>query len=68
MDVDHASQPPSCRVSSGDMETNWLPRFALAAGETRDWNQLTKGEQAVLFCPCGDPAQGIVLRTQSVFR
>jgi len=62
MAVDHTCKPPTCRVSSGDLETDWLPWFALAAGETRDWNPPTDGEQVMLFCPGGDPAQGVVLR------
>ena len=62
MAVDHTCKPPTCRVSSGDLETDWLPWFALAAGETRDWNPPTDGEQVMLFCPGGDPAQGGVLR------
>jgi len=62
MAVDPTSKPPTCRVSSGELETDWLPWFALAAGETRDWNPPTDGEQVMLFCPSGDPAQGVVLR------
>ncbi|WP_175773531.1 phage baseplate assembly protein V [Paraburkholderia phenazinium] len=61
MDVDHSSQPPTCRVSSGGLETNWLPFISARAGTTREWNPPTKGEQVVLFCPMGDPAQGVVL-------
>jgi phage baseplate assembly protein V len=61
MDVDHSSQPPTCRVSSGALETTWLPFLSVRAGTTREWNPPTRGEQVVLLCPCGDPAQGIVL-------
>lgn len=69
MDVDLNSKPPTCRVSVGDpddpdgegLQTNWLPFFAPRAGLTREWNPPTKGEQVVLFCPMGDPAQGTVL-------
>lgn len=57
-----------CRVSVGDpddetgsLQTNWLPWFAIAAGDTRDWRPPTEGEQVMLLCPMGDPAQGVVL-------
>lgn len=69
MKVDLTSNPPTCRVSVGNaddpdgegLQTNWLPFFALRAGKTREWNPPTEGEQVVLFCPMGDPAQGVVL-------
>lgn len=69
LDVNHKSNPPTCRVSVGDpddtdnpgLTTNWLPFLSLRAGETREWNPPTKGEQVALFCPMGDPAQGFVL-------
>lgn len=71
IDVDLTSNPPTCRVSVGDpddtenpgLTTNWLPMGASRAGETREWNPLTKGEQVILLCPMGDPAQGIILGT-----
>lgn len=71
IDVNLASNPPTCRVSVGDpddennpgLTTNWLPMGAQRAGTTREWNPLTKGEQVILFCPMGDPAQGIILGT-----
>ncbi|RAS14912.1 phage baseplate assembly protein V, partial [Paraburkholderia bryophila] len=69
MDVNHASNPPTCRVSIGDpddpdgegLQTNWLPFLSVRAGTTREWNPPTKGEGVVLICPMGDPAQGVVL-------
>ncbi|HTJ93989.1 MAG TPA: phage baseplate assembly protein V [Pararobbsia sp.] len=61
-DISHASTPPKCRVSFGDLQSNWLPWLALAAGDTRDWDPPTFGEQVVVLCPGGDPAQGVVLR------
>ncbi|CAN0621037.1 Phage baseplate assembly protein V [Burkholderia multivorans] len=67
--VDLSTNPPTCRVSVGDpddtenpgLTTNWLPFFAPRAGTTREWNPLTVGEKVLLFCPMGDPAQGVVL-------
>ncbi|WP_207003886.1 phage baseplate assembly protein V [Trinickia mobilis] len=67
LDIDHAAA--LCRVSVGDpdddnghLETNWIPWIATAAGTTREWLPPTKGEQVVLLCPMGDPAQGVALR------
>jgi phage baseplate assembly protein V len=62
MDVDHASLPPTCRVTAGELQTSWLPWIALTAGETIEWNPPTVGEQVLVFSPSGDTAQGIVLR------
>ncbi|MDR9048892.1 hypothetical protein FEP39_00573 [Burkholderia multivorans] len=66
LDVDHGAA--LCRVSVGDpddesgsLQTNWIPWFSIAAGDTRDWRPPTKGEQVMLLCPMGDPAQGVAL-------
>lgn len=67
-DVDFSTDPPSVRVSVGDpddehapgLQTNWLPFVTVRAGRTRIWNPPTIGEQVVLLCPMGDPAQGVV--------
>ena len=65
--VDHAAA--LCRVSVGDadsdgsgLQTNWIPWVAGTAGGTREWLPPTPGEQVVLLCPMGDPAQGVALR------
>ncbi|WLE60875.1 phage baseplate assembly protein V [Burkholderia plantarii] len=58
-----------CRVAIGTDEadddggivTNWIPWFALAAGDTIEWRAPTIGEQVMLLCPMGDPAQGVAL-------
>jgi phage baseplate assembly protein V len=70
LDVNCASCPPTCRVAVGDatdaqdagLQTNWIPWMTLAAGTTREWLPPTKGEQVLLLCPMGDPAQGVALR------
>ena len=62
MDVAHASEPPTCRISIGDLQTTWLQWIAFAAGETVEWNPPTIGEQVLVLCPSGDLAQGVVLR------
>lgn len=51
-----------CRVATGELQTNWLPWLTLAAGDTRDWNPPSEGEQVILLSPGGDPAEGVVLR------
>ncbi len=54
-------KPPLCRVSTGGLETEWLPWFALRAGEDREWDPPSTGEQCIVICPSGDPAVGLVL-------
>ncbi|WP_176649941.1 phage baseplate assembly protein V [Duganella sp. SG902] len=51
-----------CRVATGELETNWLPWLTLAAGKTLTWEPPEEGEQILLVCPGGDPAEGVVLR------
>ncbi|MGI4812155.1 MAG: phage baseplate assembly protein V [Janthinobacterium lividum] len=58
--IDHVAA--LCRVQSGDLQTNWIPWFAAAAGHTRHWSAPTTGEQVMLLCPMGDPAQAVALR------
>lgn len=63
-EVDHGapgSRPPRCRVKSGDIITAWLPWFSVRAGQTRDWNPPTQGEQCLLFSPGGDLSAGVAL-------
>jgi phage baseplate assembly protein V len=57
---------PACRVSTvaddQGLTTGWIPWLALTAGATREWLPPTVGEQVILLCPMGDPAQGVALR------
>jgi phage baseplate assembly protein V len=62
IDVSHSSAPPTCRVSTGDLQTTWLPWMAFSAGKTVEWHPPTPGEQILVLSPSGDPAQGVVLR------
>ncbi len=57
-----------CRVAIGDddnadegLTTNWIPWLSPAAGAVREWRVPTVGEQVMLLCPMGDPAQGVAL-------
>ena len=59
--VDLTARPAKVRVTSGDLESNWLPWLELRAGTTRTWNPLTVGEQVIVLSPDGDPAGGVVL-------
>jgi len=57
--VDHAR--PAARVKSGDILTDWLPWREGRAGDTRDWDPPTVGEQCLLLSPSGETAAGIIL-------
>ncbi|GGY12618.1 phage baseplate assembly protein V [Massilia dura] len=50
-----------CRVATGELQTNWIPWLAIA-GDTREWEPPTAGEQVLLLCPGGEPADGVALR------
>lgn len=50
-----------CRVKSGDILTAWRPWITLRAGEDREWNPPTVGEQVIFFSPSGLLAQGVAL-------
>lgn len=60
MAVDHDAE--LCRVECGDLQTNWIHWLSLAAGETRDWNPPTVGEQVLVLAPGGEMADGVALR------
>ena len=55
-------KPPRVRVGDGDGWTSgWVPWLAMAAGKARHWRPPSVGEQAILLCPSGEPAQGFAL-------
>jgi phage baseplate assembly protein V len=50
------------RVRDGaGFESAWLPWGVARAGEDITWRPYSVGEQVVIVCPNGDPAQAIVL-------
>lgn len=50
------------RVDLDGMRSDWIPWVAERAGAgVRCWNAPEVGEQVVVACPYGDPAQGVVL-------
>lgn len=53
--------PPRVRVKSGNITTTWRPWLNLRAGEDREWDPPTEGEQVILFSPSGNLAQGVAL-------
>lgn len=53
--------PPRVRVLTGRLTSAWRPWLSLRAGETRDWDPPTIGEQCLLLSPSGDPATGVAL-------
>ena len=56
--------PARVRVKMGDNTSDWLPWMALRAGGIdggRHWHAPIVGEQVVVLCAGGDPAQGVVL-------
>lgn len=55
------AKPPRVRVKSGDITTAWRPWINLRAGDDREWDPPTIGEQVVLFSPSGNLTQGVVL-------
>ena len=57
--VDHARA--RCRVTSGNLTTDFLPWFVSRAGDVRDWSPPFAGEQCIVLCPGGDMASAVVL-------
>ncbi|SMC24225.1 phage baseplate assembly protein V [Andreprevotia lacus DSM 23236] len=57
--VDHAGEV--CRVSSGELETDWLHWLTFRAGATRSWCPPTVGEQCIVLSPSGETGAGLVL-------
>jgi phage baseplate assembly protein V len=57
--VDHKAA--RCRVSTGELETHWLPWFARRAGDVRHWSPPFVGEQCMVLSPGGDMTAGLVL-------
>lgn len=57
--VDHAHA--RCRVKSGNLLSQWLPWFSRRAGNVRDWEPPTEGEQCIIISPSGELGAGLVL-------
>lgn len=50
-----------CRVATGGLVTGWLPFFQARAGEDREWDPPSEGEQCLVLSPSGRTACGFVL-------
>lgn len=53
--------PPRVQVLTGNLTTAWLPWLNPRAGEDREWNPPTAGEQVLLLSPSGQLANGVAL-------
>jgi phage baseplate assembly protein V len=53
--------PLRVRVATGGLLTGWLMVFAPRAGEDREWDPPSVGEQCLVLCPSGNPEQGFAL-------
>lgn len=58
-EVDYAKA--MVRVKAGDLHTGWLPWLTAKAGKDVTWWPPEGGEQVLILCPDGDPAQAVVL-------
>lgn len=54
-------EPPRVKVKTGTLTTAWLPWRALRAGEDREWDPPTEGEQVILLSPSGQLANGVAI-------
>lgn len=59
LEVDHAR--PGVRVDLAGLISGWLQVGTAAAGGTRTWTPRAVGEQVLVACLGGDPANGIVI-------
>lgn len=49
------------RVKIGNLETDWLPWLTANSGSNKSWNPPEIDEQVVVFSPCGELNQGVIL-------
>lgn len=59
-EVDHDAK--KIRVKTGGLTTSWLPWPAEIGKNYRRWRPMRAGTQVVLACPCGDPAQAVIIQ------
>lgn len=59
--VDLERVPPCVRVTSGALETDWLPWLVLRNGTTKTWDPPTVGEPVLVLSFSGDTATGFAL-------
>ena len=49
------------RVTTGGLETDWLPWATLRAGNVRHWSPPSVGEQVMVLAPSGEMEQAVVM-------
>lgn len=49
------------KVQEGNLTTGWLPWPAETGRNYRRWRPMKKGQQLVVLCRSGDPAQGVIV-------
>jgi len=54
-------QAKRCTVKVGELVTAPIPWAAQRAGDAKNWNPPSEGEQVMLLCPGGDPKRGVAL-------
>lgn len=59
--VDLERVPPCVRVTSGELETDWLPWLTARNGTTQTWDPPTAGENVLIVSLSGDTATGFVV-------
>ena len=58
MDLDAAR----CRVTSGEITSDWIPWLVPRVGNTIEWSSPSVGEQGLVLCPDGDTIGAVFLR------
>jgi len=59
--VDLSARPAKVRVTTGGLQTDWLPWVEARAGTTKTWSPPSVGERVVVLSPDGDLAAGVAL-------
>lgn len=58
VDVDAAR----CRVTTGELTTDWVPWLVPRVGNTIEWSAPSVGEQGLVLCPDGDTSGAVFQR------
>lgn len=61
LDENHADGPRATVDLDDGNITDWLPWFAMRAGEDRSWWAPEPGEQVMVFSPSGELSQGTIM-------
>jgi phage baseplate assembly protein V len=59
--ADYSASPATARVRVGELLTGDLAMATTRAGPDRDWHPYEIGEQVVILCPSGEPANGVII-------